>query len=119
MNEAKTIDWPNDSICLRPAKIDIESVARSVYMRTCRTSFDQPGFCVLNAGNELDSSAFRQLMIDLKDAMSLIHQTETGRTLHYLSATRFDQQTSTKLHLDGGPEECFLMLGYELSLIHI
>jgi hypothetical protein len=47
--------------------------------------------------------------------MAVIHEEIMGKTLIYLSAARFDQQTTTKLHLDGGPEECFLMLGYEPS----
>jgi hypothetical protein len=33
----------------------------------------------------------------------------------YQSIARFDQQTTTKLHRDGGPDESFLMLGYEPS----
>ena len=28
---------------------------------------------------------------------------------------RFDSQTTTKFHLDGAPDEAFLMLGYEAS----
>ena len=34
-----------------------------------------------------------------------------------MSAGRFDQQVTTRLHRDGGPDECFLMLGYEPSAI--
>lgn len=70
---------------------------------------------MLNVGRTISSVAFRQLMVDLKNAMTAIHEAATGNTLVYLSAARFDQQTTTKLHLDGGPEECFLMLGYEPS----
>ena len=54
-------------------------------------------------------------MVDLKREMAAIHESRTGSTLIYLSAARFDQQTTTKPHLDGGPDECFLMLGYEPS----
>ena len=86
-------------------------------MRTCRHEFDQPGFCLLNAGRALDSMGFRRLMADLKQAMAEIHEARTGNTLVYLSAARFDQQTTTKPHLDGGPQECFLMLGYEPSAV--
>jgi len=59
--------------------------------------------------------AFRQLMVDLKRAMAMRHESKTGNTLIYLSAARFDQQVTTRPHLDGGPDECFLMLGYEPS----
>ena len=54
-------------------------------------------------------------MVDLKREMAAIHESNTGNTLIYLSAARFDQQMTTKPHLDGGPDECFLMLGYEPS----
>lgn len=35
----------------------------------------------------------------------------------YLSMSRFDQQQTTKFHLDGAPAESLLMLGYEPSKI--
>jgi len=47
------------------------------------------------------------MMVDLKRAMARVHESVTGNTLIYLSAARFDQQTTTKPHLDGGPDECF------------
>ncbi len=107
--------WPRDSICMRPSSIDVESIAQAIHERTCRVNFDQPGFCVVNVGDSIDSVSFRQLMVDLKCEMANIHQAETGNTLIYLSAARFDQQETTRPHLDGGPDECFLMLGYEPS----
>ena len=54
-------------------------------------------------------------MVDLKRAMARIQESRTDSTLIYLSAARFDQQETTRPHLDGGPDECFLMLGYEPS----
>ncbi len=112
---AESLTWPPDTICLRPFSLDVPSLAKDIYQRTCRTDFDEPGFCVLNAGHSIVSIACRQLMVDLKRAMAAIHESATGNTLVYLSAARFDQQTTTKPHLDGGPDECFLMLGYEPS----
>jgi hypothetical protein len=100
---------------MRPRTLDVPTLAADVYQRTCRTDFDAPGFCVLNLGNSLDSVACRKLMVELQRAMAAIHQSVAGDTLIYLSAARFDQQTTTKPHLDGGPEQCFLMLGYEPS----
>ena len=114
---AEALTWPRDSICMGPSSLDVQSVAADIYQRACRTNFDAPGFCVLNAGNSIDSVACRQLMVDLKRAMAAIHESVTGNTLIYLSAARFDQQTTTKPHLDGGPDECFLMLGYEPSTV--
>ncbi len=107
--------WPRDSICIRSEKIVIRSLAETIYSLVCRTDFEAPGFCVFNAGPSIGSVAVRRLMVDLKLAMSEIHEAATGKKLIYLSAARFDQQTTTKPHLDGGPEECFLMLAYEPS----
>lgn len=112
---AEIFTWPRDSICLCPELLDVQSVAASIYERTCRTDFDAPGFCAVNVGHSIGSVPFRQLMVDLKRAMAAIHESKTGNTLIYLSAARFDQQETTKPHLDGGPDECFLMLGYEPS----
>ena len=109
------LEWPADSICLNPESLELTALAREVYRRTCRTDFREPGFCVVNLGPALDSHAFRRIMVDLKQEMAAIHETDAGKSFHYLSLGRFDQQTSTKPHLDSGPEECFLMLGYEPS----
>lgn len=111
------IIWNTDSICLRPPTLGVRAVAGDIYDRICRTNFDAPGFCVVNVGASMESVAFRQLMVDIKREMATIHGSRTDETLVYLSAIRFDQQESTKPHLDGGPEECFLMLGYEPSEI--
>ena len=100
---------------MQPSSLDVQSIAADIYHRTCRTDFHAPGFCVINAGQSLDSIACRQLMVDLKREMAAIHESRTGNTMIYLSAARFDQQTTTKPHLGGGPDECFLMLGYEPS----
>lgn len=107
--------WPQELICMRPAVLDVQSIAAGIYERTCRTTFNAPGFCVVNLGQSVDSTALRQLMVDLKRSMAAIHATRTGKTLVYFSAKRFDQQESTRPHLDGGPEESLLMLGYEPS----
>jgi hypothetical protein len=110
-----SLTWPRESICIRSAALDVPSLAAKIYQLTCRTDFDAPGFCLLNVGSSMDSRACRQLMVDLKRAMADIHESVAGKALIYLSAARFDQQETTKPHLDGGPAECFLMLGYEPS----
>lgn len=111
------VNWPRDSICMRPASLDAASFAAEVYRRTCRVGFDAPGFCVLNLGRRNEPDAFRQTMIDLKHELAAIHESTTGKTLAYVSAGRFDQQETTRPHLDGGPDECLLVLGYEPSTI--
>lgn len=113
----EAVTWSPDSICLHPTSLDAQSLATSIYDRTCRTDFTTPGFCVVNAGCEIDSPTFRQLMVDIKREMGAIHESTTGNTLAYLSVARFDQQETTRPHLDGGPDECFLMLGYEPSAV--
>ncbi len=115
--QTATLTWNPDSICLYPSTLDVRAIAADIYDRTCRTSFDAPGFCVVNVGDSWDSVAFRQLMVNIKREMAASHISRSKQTLIYLSAGRFDQQESTKPHLDGGPDECFLMLGYEPSEI--
>jgi len=107
--------WALDTICLTPSTLDAPAIAADTYVRTCRTGFDAPGFCLVNLPNIIDPTAFRQFMVDLKTAMATIHEIKTQNTLIYLSAARFNQQETTRPHLDGGPDECFLMLGYEPS----
>lgn len=114
---AEAVIWPPETICLHPSSLDAKPLAAFIYNRTCRTDFDSPGFCLVNAGHDVDSVKLRQLMVDIKREMAVIHEVKTGNTLGYLSAARFDQQESTRPHLDGGPEECFLMLGYEPSAV--
>jgi hypothetical protein len=115
MTEAVT--WSPETICLHPPSLDAEALAASLYDRTCRTNFDSPGFCAVDAGSLVDSVGLRKLMVQIKREMASIHESKTGNTLVYLSAARFDQQETTRPHLDGGPEECFLMLGYEPSAV--
>jgi len=84
-----------------------------IYRLVCRTDFSGPGFCLLNLGRDVSSEALRRFMVSLKWRLQAVHQVRRSRDLVFLSAARFDQQTTTKLHRDGGPDECFLMLGYE------
>lgn len=111
------LTWPRDAICVRPSWLEARSIAAGIYRRACRVNFDAPGCCVLNLGRNIDSVGFRRLMVELKHEMAAIHEATTGNTLAYLSAARFDQQETTRPHLDGGPDECLLMLGYEPSAI--
>ncbi|MDB5386994.1 MAG: hypothetical protein JWM11_2640 [Planctomycetaceae bacterium] len=108
-------NFPKQVVCLAPDDLTPAKLAMEVYPLVCRTDFTMPGFCLINAGTAIGSVAFRQLMVDITREMAVIHQRLTGQTLIYLSAARFDQQNSTKPHLDGGPDESMLMLGYEPS----
>jgi hypothetical protein len=109
----KGMAWPRDLICLRLTTLNPSSIAETVYDLSCRTNFDAPGFCVVHPDAVADAVSLRRLMVDLKSAMDAIHASRTGGRLSYLSASSFDQKLTTKPHLDGGPDECLLMLGYE------
>lgn len=113
--QTKAVQWDSDSVCLQPSALDAPEIAAFVFERTCRSHFDAPGFCIVHLGSNLSSVSFRQLMVDIKKEMASIQESRTQQTLIYLSAARFDQQETTIPHLDGGPDECFLMLGYEPS----
>lgn len=82
-----------------------------------RHDFTAPGFCLLELGDRIDSYAIRHLMLRLKLRLSEICFQRSGRKLVYRSLGRFDQQETTKFHLDGAPDESLLVLGYEPSKI--
>lgn len=109
--------WEPPSFCTTasPTGEGLAGLAEEVYERVCRTDFDAPGFCLVDLGREASSQQLRRFMISLRTEMRAIHQARMHRDLAILSAARFDQQVTTKLHRDGGPDECFLMLGYEPS----
>ncbi len=86
-----------------------------VYRLLCRTDLSSPGFCLLSLGSDTSSEMLRRFMVSLKRRLQTVHQSRRRLDLVFLSAARFDQQTTTKLHRDGGPDESFLMLGYEPS----
>lgn len=91
--------------------------AEEVFERVFRSELDQPGFVVLVMPENLSSSELRQSMTVLKERLSELHTMKWGEALEYLSLGRFDQQNSTKLHLDGAPDRSFLMLGYEPTIV--
>ena len=54
-------------------------------------------------------------MVELKERLSEIAVSRGREPFAYRSMARFDQQETTKFHLDGAPEQSLLMLGYEPS----
>jgi hypothetical protein len=111
------LSWPVESVCLRLTTPNPTVIAEQVYGLACRTDFSRPGFCVVTLEQRISSVSFRRLMTDLKGALDLIHQSSTSNRLTYLSASRFNQNRTTRPHLDGGPDESMLMLGYEPSTV--
>lgn len=96
-------------------RIDIGRLAEWMYSRALRETFDAPGFALIQFLPSLASADLRRIMVGLKRTMSSLHRGRLGRELCYRSMGRFNQQTTTKFHLDGAPEQSFLMLGYEPS----
>lgn len=89
-----------------------------LYEETRRTSFEQPGFAWIDLDASGRSSAgFRQLIRDLVRNFQDRYRAEIGGVLCIRSATVFNQQVTTKFHLDGGPPQSLLILGYEPSTV--
>lgn len=111
--------WLPSDYCIDAAvdgvPCNVSGLAREVYDRVCRTDFRRPGFCLVDLGAGASSESLRRLMVALKRGLQAVHLERTGLDLVSLSAGRFDQQVSTKLHRDGGPDEGLLILGYEPS----
>lgn len=102
-----------DALATLASPSRLEELGRWVAVRVLRTDLSRPGFALLDLGTEFDPSAFRKLLIALGDQLDLYCRQELGTQLAYLSAGCFDQQSSTRPHRDGAPEESILVLGYE------
>lgn len=96
---------------------DVTEAAERVFAQVFRTELSLPGFSILVLPADAGSCDLRRSMVDLKTRLSDLHEARWGEPLDYLSLGRFDQQNSTKLHLDGAPERSFLMLGYEPTTV--
>jgi len=90
-------------------------VAERVFGLVWRFDFTAPGFCLLDVGVGVDSHTLRSWMVDLKGRLSEVSTRRGGPLFVFRSMGRFDQQGTTKFHLDGAPEQSVLMLGYEPS----
>jgi hypothetical protein len=100
-----------------PKETEIVGLAERVYAQAFRTDFSAPGFALVSLRQTVESISLRRFMIALKGALDAIYQQKSGRHLNCRSMLRFDQQTTTKFHLDGAPDESYLMLGYEPSQV--
>lgn len=89
--------------------------AETVFDLVWRFDFTAPGFAVLDIGPGVDSHTLRSWMVDLKRRLSEISVSRGRGQFAYKSMARFDQQETTKFHLDGAPDQSMLMLGYEPS----
>jgi hypothetical protein len=80
-----------------------------------RTDLSRPGFALLDLDTDGTAQEFRALLIALCAALGRAYQGKFGRPLRIVALNRTNQQFSTEAHLDGGPDESILMLGYEPS----
>lgn len=113
--------WHAADYCLNaegtPRKPILAALAHAVYRKACRSDLNSPGFCLIDLGPSASSLELRRAMRDLVNELRPIHTASTGRRLACLSAGRFDQQVTTKIHRDAAPDESLLLLGYEASPI--
>lgn len=88
---------------------DLTAFAARAYAQVFRDSLDAPGFALISFAAPITSTELRGVMVALKGALASLHP----RPLEYQSMGRFNQQATTKFHLDAAPDESYLMLGYE------
>lgn len=93
------------------------AIVEKVFGLVWRFDFSAPGFCLLDVGPGVDSHTLRSWMVDLKERLSEVGVRRGGRPFIFRSMARFDQQETTKFHLDGAPAESMLILGYEPSRV--
>lgn len=96
---------------------DVRRLAEWVYPRVFRDVLAAPGFALVIFPSSVDSVALRRTMVELKRNLSDLHRQRCGAELCYRSMGRFNQQTTTRFHLDGAPDQSFLMLGYEPTAV--
>jgi hypothetical protein len=95
----------------------LPATAEGVFDLVWRFDFTAPGFCLLDAGPDVDSHTLRAWMVDLKQRLSEVGIRRGGKPFVFRPMARFDQQETTKFHLDGAPDQSMLMLGYEPSRV--
>ena len=94
---------------------NIADVGR-VYDLVWRTDFTAPGYCVVDLG-PIGSRGLRSAMLQLRTRLGDLLERRTGERFAVRTAGRFDQQETTKFHLDGAPDQSMLVLGYEPSAV--
>src|SRR5580704_415366 len=93
------------------------ALAEKIFHLVWRFDFTAPGFCLLDFRPGVDSHDLRSWMLTLRKGLSEVADRRSGRRFACRSVGRFDQQETTKFHLDGAPAESLLMLGYEPSRV--
>lgn len=107
----------NYRLSVNPQEIAWNDLGRVLFPHVARTTLSEPGVALLQWTQELSSRDLRSTMVNLYREFLTFAKSQWNLGLQYLSLGRFDQQTTTRFHLDGGPEVSFLMLGYEPSRV--
>lgn len=97
--------------------VNIEEIINHSIQNIFRTNTSKPGYVLFDFGTQISSSAFRAVMIGLKNGLATFIQERYNKQLDYQWLGRFDQQVNTPYHLDNASEQSILMLGYEPSEI--
>lgn len=87
--------------------------ALTFYEKVFRNSIEQPGFHWVDFGKDIDSTIFRQKMVDLKDELTELCRIHLHQELIYQWLARFNHQHTSRFHRDSAAEHSILMLGYE------
>jgi hypothetical protein len=98
---------------LNALEFPFETIVEFCFEKVFRTDFNQPGFVVLDFGSEYSSESLRKKMVELKNELNKKINLHYSKKLDYQWMGRFDQQETTKFHLDNAADQSFLMLGYE------
>src|SRR5689334_14830683 len=89
------------------------ALAAALAERAARTDLGRPGFARADLGAALAPGDFRAMLLGLVAALGDWYRARFGRGLRLETLGRFDQREKTPPHLDGGPDESLLLLGYE------
>jgi hypothetical protein len=100
-----------------PDRASFRVISERVFDLVWRFDFTAPGFCLLDAGTGVDSHSLRSWTVDLKQRLREGGVRHGGKPFVFRSMARFDQQETTKFHLDGAPDQSMLLLGYEPSRV--
>jgi hypothetical protein len=96
-----------------PLKSELGQISDRIFAQVFRQDFSAPGVALISLGRSTSSTDLRAFMVSLKESLNTIYTRHISKSLTYLSMARFNQQVTTKFHLDGAPDEAYLMLGYE------
>lgn len=100
-----------------PTEEEVKSLVLKIYDQVYRKGLDKPGFSHIKFCYGIESREFRVLTVKFIEQFNEVYFENNNEKLKCITMGRYDQKETTKFHLDGGPEESYLILGYEPSEI--